>query len=73
MEIKNTYKALVTEPQGRKPHGRLRCNWEDTIKMELNTNYCVNMQRLNWLRIGPMVGIYEYNNTPFDFLKEGNS
>jgi hypothetical protein len=45
-EMKNAYKILVRESQGRKPCGRPRCKWEDTIKVELNTNQCVNMQRL---------------------------
>jgi hypothetical protein len=29
------YKILVEKPEGQRPPGRLRCRWEDNIRMDL--------------------------------------
>ena len=29
------HRALVGKPEGKRPLGRLRCRWEDNIKMDL--------------------------------------
>jgi hypothetical protein len=34
-EIRNAYKILVSKPDGKRPHGRPRCRWEDNIRMDL--------------------------------------
>jgi hypothetical protein len=34
-EDREVYKALVGKPEGKKPLGRLRCRWEDVIKVYL--------------------------------------
>jgi hypothetical protein len=34
-ESKGAYRVLVGKPEGRKPHGRPRCRWEDNTKMDL--------------------------------------
>jgi len=31
-EMKNAYKILVGKPEGKRPHGRSRCRWEDNRK-----------------------------------------
>jgi hypothetical protein len=31
----NAYRILVGKPEGKIPLGRLRCRWEDNIKMDL--------------------------------------
>jgi hypothetical protein len=31
----NAYKILVGKSNGKRPHGRLRCRWEDIIKTDL--------------------------------------
>jgi len=36
-EIINVYEILVRKPEGKRPLGRLRHKWEDTIKMDLKT------------------------------------
>jgi hypothetical protein len=28
------YRVLVGKPEGKRPLGRLRCRWEDNIKMD---------------------------------------
>jgi hypothetical protein len=32
-EIRSTYKVLVVKPEGKKPFGRPRRRWEDSIRM----------------------------------------
>jgi hypothetical protein len=34
-ERRAVYRVLVRKPVGRRPFGRLRCRWEDNIKMDL--------------------------------------
>jgi hypothetical protein len=34
-ERRGAYRALVGKPEKRRPLGRLRCTWEDNIKMDL--------------------------------------
>jgi hypothetical protein len=31
----NAYRILVGKPEGKRPLGRLRCRWEDNIKLDL--------------------------------------
>ena len=31
----SAYKVLVRRPEGKRPLGRPRCRWDDTIKMDL--------------------------------------
>jgi hypothetical protein len=39
-EKRNAYKILVGKPQGKRPLGRLRCRWVDTIK--------INFREIGW-------------------------
>jgi hypothetical protein len=34
-EGRKVYRVLVGKPEGKKPLGRLRCRWEDGIRMDL--------------------------------------
>ena len=34
-EGRGVHKVLVGKPEGKRPLGRLRCRWEDNIKMDL--------------------------------------
>jgi hypothetical protein len=34
-EKRNAYKILVGKEEGKRPLGRPRCRWEDSIKMDL--------------------------------------
>jgi hypothetical protein len=34
-EMRNVYKILVGIPEGKRPLRRLRCKWEDDIKINL--------------------------------------
>jgi hypothetical protein len=34
-EERKVYKVLVQNPEGKKPGRRLRCRWENGIRMEL--------------------------------------
>jgi len=33
--MRDAYKILVEEPEGKRPHGRHRCQWEGNIIMDL--------------------------------------
>jgi hypothetical protein len=32
--MRNAYKILVRNPDGKRPFGGLRCRWKDNIKMD---------------------------------------
>jgi hypothetical protein len=34
-EVRNAYRLLIGEPEGKRPLGTLRRRWEDNIKMHL--------------------------------------
>jgi hypothetical protein len=34
-EMKNVYKILVGKSEGKRPPRRLRCRWEDNIRIDL--------------------------------------
>jgi hypothetical protein len=46
-EKRNAYRILVGKPEGRRPLGRPRCRWVDSIKIDL---------REIWFRIGTSGG-----------------
>jgi hypothetical protein len=51
-EGKGVYRVLIGRPEGKRPLGRLRCRWEDNMKMDLRE---MGINRLNWIwlaRIG---------------------
>jgi hypothetical protein len=35
VEMRKAYKILVGKPEGKRPHGRPKCRWEDNIEMGL--------------------------------------
>ena len=40
-QSRNVYRVLVGKPEGKRPLGRPRRRWEDTIKMDLREVGCV--------------------------------
>jgi hypothetical protein len=42
------YRILVGKPEGRRPLGRVRCTWEDNIKMDLQEGGCGGM---DWIEL----------------------
>ena len=34
-EDRGVHRVLVGKPEGKRPLGRLRCRWEDNIKMDV--------------------------------------
>jgi len=42
------YRVLVRKPEGKRPLGRPRHTWEDTIKMDLQEVGCGGM---NWIDV----------------------
>jgi hypothetical protein len=51
MGEKNPYRILMGNPEGKRPLGRLRCRWVDSIKMDLREMGWI------WLRIGTSGGL----------------
>jgi hypothetical protein len=42
-ENRNVYRILAGKPEGKRPLGRLRCRWADSIKMDLKEIGCDDM------------------------------
>jgi hypothetical protein len=40
-EGRGVYRVLVWRPEGKRPLGRPRCRWEDNIKLDPNSNVCL--------------------------------
>jgi len=47
-ERRGVYKVLVGKPEGKRPLGRPRRRWEDTIKMDLQEVGC---RGLDWIEL----------------------
>jgi hypothetical protein len=47
-EGRDMYRVLVEQPEGKRPMGRLRCRWEDNIKMDLQEAGCGGM---DWIEL----------------------
>jgi hypothetical protein len=64
-EKRNAYMILVGKPEGKRPLGRPRCRWVDSIKMD-----GMVWIRLIRLRIGTNVeGSCEHGNEPSGSIK----
>jgi len=44
----DVYRVLVGKPDGKRPHGRPRRRWEDTIKMDLQEVRCGG---IDWIEL----------------------
>jgi len=42
-ESRGVYRGLVGKTEGKRPLGRLRCRWEDNIKIDLQEVGCEGM------------------------------
>jgi hypothetical protein len=51
-ERRGVYRVLVRKPEGKRPLGRPRHSWEDSIKMDLQEVGCGAWTGLMWLRKG---------------------
>jgi hypothetical protein len=52
MGRRDLYRVLVVKPGGKRPMGRPRCRWKDSIKTKLQEVGCGVWTGLSWLRIG---------------------
>jgi hypothetical protein len=48
---RRVYKVLVGKPEGKRPLGRLKCRWEDGIRMDLREIGWRVWTGFSWLRI----------------------
>jgi hypothetical protein len=56
-EKRGAYRILVGRPEGRRPLGRPRRRWEDSIKMDLQEVGWGHRLDVSWLRIGTGGGL----------------
>jgi hypothetical protein len=61
-EERGVYRVLVWKPKGKRPLGRLRCRWDDNIKLDLREigtdgANCIQLaqNRVQWLAFVNMV------------------
>jgi hypothetical protein len=47
---KNRYRILVRKPEGKRPLGRIRRGWVNSIKIDLREIGCVGM---DWIDLAP--------------------
>jgi hypothetical protein len=47
-EVRGAYNILVGRPKGRRPLGRLRHRWEDSIKMDLRE---IGFGDVDWIHL----------------------
>jgi hypothetical protein len=45
-EKRNAYRILVGKPEGKRPHGRRRCRWVDSIKIDLRE---IGWDGMDWI------------------------
>jgi hypothetical protein len=55
-EKRGVYRVLVGKREGKRPLGRLRCRWEDNIKMDLREVGVGVWTGPSWLRTGTVGG-----------------
>jgi hypothetical protein len=47
-EGRGVYRVLIGKPEGKRPLGRPRRRWEDSIKLDLRE---IGIDRANWIRL----------------------
>jgi len=53
---RGVFSVLVGKPEGKRPLGRPRRRWEDSVKMDLQEVWCGIWTGSSWLRIGAGAG-----------------
>jgi hypothetical protein len=56
-EMKNACRILAEKPERKRPLGRPRCRWEDTIKIDIEEIQFGVWTGFVWLRIGTGGGL----------------
>jgi hypothetical protein len=46
--MRNAYRILVAKPEVKRPLGRLRCRWEDNIRMDVRE---VRWEGVYWIHL----------------------
>jgi hypothetical protein len=47
-EMKNTYKILIREPEGRRPLRKCRHRWEDNIRIDVRV---IGSEDMDWIHL----------------------
>jgi hypothetical protein len=70
-KMRNAYKLLIGNPEGKTPLGRPMHRWEDNIKMDLRKIHLVCGLNSSGSRWGPIVGSCEHGNEPSGSIEGG--
>jgi hypothetical protein len=70
-ERRGAYRVLVGKPEGRRPLGRSRHRWEDTIKIDLQAVGWGHGLDRSGSGQGQVAGCCECGNEPLGFIKLG--
>jgi hypothetical protein len=46
--MRNAYNVLVRKPEGKRPLGRPRCRWEDSIRLDLRE---IVWENVDWIHL----------------------
>jgi hypothetical protein len=60
-EKRNAYRILLGKPEGKRPLGRPRRRWMDSIKIDLRE---IGWDGMDWLNLAPDRGSCEHGNEP---------
>jgi len=63
-EGRGVYRVLVGRPDGKRPLGRPRCRWENSIKMDLRE---IGINRQNWIQLARLC---EHRNKLVDSIRK---
>jgi hypothetical protein len=67
----NAYSSLVGKHKGKRPCGRLRCKWEDTIRINLKE---IGWEGVDWMHLAqdsPVADLCEHSNELLHSIKGG--
>jgi hypothetical protein len=68
-ERRGVYSVLVGKPERKRPLGRLKCRWEDNIKVGLQEVGCGGMDWIELAQDKQLAGTCECGTEPLVFIK----
>ena len=73
VDRRGVYRVLVGKPEGKRPLGRPRRRWEDSIKMDLQEVGCGYMDWIDLVQDRQVAGTCECGNETLGPIKWGIS
>jgi len=56
--MRNSYKIVIVKSEGKRPIGRPRRGWKNSIKADIKGRGCMVLNRLMWLVRGSTGGVF---------------